>query len=576
MSYEKAYYLEAELEEELNEDEDIEKGLDEDDDDNYDDENGYDADDDDDESENDEFDSEDSDEDDEEKDEEPRPMTYDDLDEYGDDTTEDEEDEHEFGSDDSDVNNDYDSKDVDTLNKLISSEASAVQEYLDADKVTSNRNLSRLYSDIANEERFHIEQLMYAKSKITGEKYEPADPEVKREYEELCNSGMDEDTALSTACDRCAISNDKYYTDDSIDEIIDDINDFTESFVESVTNNLVLASIESNVQDIYLEYADAMYMEAIQNSSDKTVRTDDSVHPIKFIISSFVGILKFIRKIVVRIKEFLRKVHIKDMNKINWIKRHGIKDLFKDGIWLYLWSDDQNHVAGINDAYRYLDLFDRVMKTIQNSMYRKKEISPSSIRSNIPSINNPLKFKNVEDGVRILRNVIFSKEKVIITESNESDLEKIFFGVSENSGQMSLNFYNFLDQLAGHFERLSNDCEELLKSLHELEGNYDSVYSKNPSLYKKLIFGTKSLSKDFTKFSKVIAHDTTVIMKLNTGLYELMKEYDENKKYNRGQNEEAKEDIQNGNFKPKAAPEGLKDYYPSSNEGGKSVRPSRF
>lgn len=559
MSYKNQFYLEAELEEdELTEDEDIEKGLDEDDDDNYDDENDYDADGDDDESENDEFDTEESDEEDE-----PRPMTYADLDEYDDDTSEDEEyDMSDFGSDDSDINNDYDKKDADMLNKLISSETSAVQEYLDANMETSNDNLRRLYVDIANEERFHIEQLMYAKAKLTGEKYEPSDPEVKREYEELCNSGMDEDTALSTACDKCAISNDKYYTDDSINDIIDDINDFTESFVESVTNNLVLASIETNVQDIYLEYADAMYMEAIQNASDKTARTDNGVHPIKFIISTFTGILKFIRKMIVRIKEFLRKVHIKDMNKINWIKRHGIKDLFKDGIWLYLWTNDQNHLAGINDAYRYVDLFDRVMKTIQSSMYSKKEVSPNTIRSNIPSTNNPLKFRNIEDGVRILRNVIFSKEKVIITESNETELEKIFFGISDNgSGQMSLNFYNFLEQLAGYFERLSSDCEELLKSLHELEGNYDSVYSKNPSLYKRLISATKSLSKDFAKFSKVIAHDTTTIMKLNTGLYELMKEFDESKAYNRGQSEEAKEDIKNGKFQTRKTSEGLKDYY---------------
>lgn len=565
MSYEKTYYLEAELEDddtELEEDEDIEKGLDEDDDDNYDDENGYDADSDDDESEDDELDTEDPDEEDE-----PRPMTYDNLDDYDDDTSEEEDDDmSDFGSDDSDINNDYDQKDADALNKLISSEASAVQEYLDANMETSNDNLRRLYVDIANEERFHIEQLMYAKAKLTGEKYEPSDPKVKREYEELCNSGMDEESAMSTACDKCAISNDKYYTNDSINDIIDDIDDFTESFVESVANNLTLASL-NDTQEVYMEYADMFYMEGVQNATDQSVKNSNKIHPIRFIIKTFTGIIKFIRKIVTRIREFLRKVHIKDMNKINWIKKHGIKDLFKEGIWLYTWSDKDDHGENVRALYRYLDLFDRVMATIQNSMHDKKEALPVTQTRVNAKVPNPIKFKNIEHGVRILRNVIFSKEKVIITENNEQDLEKIFFGVTDNgTSSPSWNIYNFLDILSNGFESLSKDCEQLLQDLQDLEGNYDSVYSKNPKLYNLLISSTKGLSKEFGKFSKIITHDTTTIMQLNSGLYELMKEYDESKKYNKGESEEAQEDIANNKFQKKKTSEDLKRYYPDIDE----------
>lgn len=573
MSYKNQFYLEAELDEdELTEDEDIEKGLDEDDDDNYDDENGYDADGDDDESEDDEFDTEDPVEEDE-----PHPMTYADLDEYDDDTSEDEEDDmSDFGSDDSDINNDYDEKDVDILNKLISSETSAVQEYLDANMETSNDNLRRLYVDIANEERFHIEQLMYAKAKLTGEKYEPSDPKVKHEYEELCNSGMDEETAMSTACDKCAISDDKYYTDDSIDEMIDDINDFTESFVESITNNLALASIDmNNVQDVYMEYADMFYMEAIQNVTDRSVKTDTELHPIKFIIKSFVGIIKFIRKIVIRIGGFLKRVHRKDMNKINWIRKHGIKDLFKDGVWMYLWDPDGNHMGSIVDGYVFLDLFRRVMQSIHDSMYKKKEASP--IKSNLDSRMKPIKYDSIEDGVRRLRNVVFSKEKVIITDSNEKDLEKMFFGISDNgTSEMSNNFYNFLENLSKQFEELSKNCETLLQDLRDLEGNYNSVYSKNPKLYRMLLSSTKDLTKSFTKFSKAIVHDTTAVMQLNNGLYELMKEYDESKKYNNGENEESQDDIKNGKYQPKKTSEGLKDYYDNIDTEQTPGVPRRF
>ena len=42
---------------------------------------------------------------------------------------------------------------------------------------------------------------------MTGEKYEPRDPDVKAEYDELMNQdGMDEETAISTMADRGILS----------------------------------------------------------------------------------------------------------------------------------------------------------------------------------------------------------------------------------------------------------------------------------------------------------------------------------------------------------------------------------
>ena len=564
MSYKNQFYLEAELEEdELTEDEDIEKGLDEDDDDNYDDENGYDVDSDDDESEDDEFDTDD----DSDEEDESLSMTYDDdLDDYGDDTSEDEEDDDisDFGSDESDINNDYDRKDADALNKLISSETSAVQEYLDANMETSNDNLRRLYVDIANEERFHIEQLMYAKAKLTGEKYEPSDPEVKREYEELCNSGMDEESAMSTACDKCAISRDRDYTNDSINDIIDDINDFTESFVESTINNLTLASYE-NSQDVYMEYAD-IYMEGIQNVTDRNIRNDNKIHPIRFLVNAFVGIIKFIRRMVKRIIEFLRKIHIKDMNKIRWIQKHGISPLFKDGVWLYTWSDQGDHRDNLRASLQYIDLMSRVLQTIRDSMYNKKEQSPiqsAVVRDLVAGMEfKPIKYRNIEDGVNILRNVVFSKEKVIVKESNQEDLEELFFGISPRSAN-SNNIYNWLEMLGKTYDDLGKKCEQLLEQLKDLEGNYDSVYGKNPKMYNMLISSTKSVSKEITKFSKIMSHDVSKVMELNSGLYELMKEHDDINAYNSGKSDEYKEDLKNGNLKNKEPSEDLKNYMKS-------------
>lgn len=110
-----------------------------------------------------------------------------------------------FGKDQSDVQNDFDPKEVTILMKLMASEADAMNEYMDGAKETNVDVLRRLYADIANEERFHMEQLLFAKCELTGEQYQPKDPEVKSEYEELLKMGMDEETAMQTAVDKCHI-----------------------------------------------------------------------------------------------------------------------------------------------------------------------------------------------------------------------------------------------------------------------------------------------------------------------------------------------------------------------------------
>jgi hypothetical protein len=301
-------------------------------------------------------------------------------------------------------------------------------------------------------------------------------------------------------------------------------------------------------------------LEGIQNVTDRNIRNDNKIHPIRFLVNAFVGIIKFIRKMVKRIIEFLRKIHIKDMNKIRWIQKHGISTLFKDGIWLYTWSDKGDHRDNLRASIQYIDLMSRVLQNISNSMYNKNEQPPiqSAVVKDLVSGMEfkPIKYNSIEDGVNILKNVVFSKEKVIVTDSNQESLEELFFGITPRSTN-SNNIYNWLETLGKSYDNLGKTCEELLDQLKDLEGNYDSAYGKNPKMYNMLISSTKSVSKEITKFSKIISHDVSKVMELNSGLYELMKEHDDINAYNTGSSEEAKEDLKNGNFKRKEPSEDL-------------------
>ena len=110
-----------------------------------------------------------------------------------------------FGNDNSPQQNQYNPKEVERLNELIASENSAIGEYFQASKETNVDVLRRLFSDIGDEERFHVEQLLFAKSQITGERYVPRDPDIKKEYEELLSMGMDEESAMATAVDKVGL-----------------------------------------------------------------------------------------------------------------------------------------------------------------------------------------------------------------------------------------------------------------------------------------------------------------------------------------------------------------------------------
>ena len=172
-------------------------------------------------------------------------------------------DDSELGKDDNGVQNEYDENEVNTLNDLIADEQHAMQQYFKAGKETSNVLLARLYNDIGAEEAFHSEQLLYAKAELTGEKYEPSDPEVKKEYEELLENGMDEETAMYTIADKHKLdAEDNEELDEDLEDIEKDIESLGESFALTMAGlDLMMAVQESaayknhkELNEAYCEY----------------------------------------------------------------------------------------------------------------------------------------------------------------------------------------------------------------------------------------------------------------------------------------------------------------------------------
>ena len=538
------------------EEDDMDFGNDEPDDDSELDDEEDDDDDNDDEV-SDKSDDDDSSSDDEEDDDDAddngryRYMTYDRLEEYGSDDDADDD----FGKDDSDIQNDYNSEDIDALNANIADEVKAIKQYFESAQKTDNPMLSRLYGHIGAEEAMHVEELNYAKSMITGEKYVPSDPEVKKDYEELVAQGMDEDDAMNTALDKYGIykAAETELDDDDSDntEEIEEIETMEYALEQTVMLNLTLSSMDRT--EIFTEYyniaaditiePDSTIQEAVASMAEKAHSGEFKFHPFKFIRSAINAIGNFIKDFVNKIKGFIRKKSYKSKERLKWLKKHGIKDLFKEGVWLYLW-DESGSIRTIDQSFTpFMNMIIALSHSILQTIGKGKETVSQEV-NNLPA---GLKFRNIDQGIDKLRQTVFTKSKVIVTDTNQDELANLFFGLSRGAGlagveklektgnedetqrvvaTKSVNIYNIFEKYANYLEISRKSLNDIADNMEKMEGKPNTLYGHDRNLYNKIIKWTQALLKEMTKFDKVLAHDMSACLKLDNGLYQLMKDYD--------------------------------------------------
>lgn len=470
----------------------------------------------------------------------------DDVDDVDDVVDNDDDDLVNFGKDDSDEQNEYDPKEVERLNNLISSESAGMDEYFDASKETNVDVLRRLYSDIGNEERFHQEQLLYAKSVLTGDKYEPRDPDVKKEYEELLEMGMDEETAMVTAIDKTNIISGDDGDDSDIEDLEEDMNMLEAAFTQfsSVYDMMEIINESGeykNNDELIKQYDmffEAYIMEDVDNMSDNSTKQlmGGTSNPIKLIARAIRAIYKFVISIVKKIKMYINKMRIKNKRRMLWIKKHGIKGLFQSGVKLYFYSD-KTGTYNTDDGARYLFLLTQLTYMIsQNAGI--SDISEPKFPSNIQTIH----FRTISDGLNMLKGVVLSKSKLIITDQNESQIAEDFFGYTEakstktvkdadgkvvSTSVRSKNLFNALESVAEYAVVAAKQSDIVITALANMEGDVNSIYSTDRSTYNKCVSAMKVVADGFNKFIKAISADMNTIMKINNDLYNMTRAADD-------------------------------------------------
>lgn len=478
---------------------------------------------------------------DEDKDDEDLDATLDsieiDSDDEDDDDTDDTKDDVDisnFGSDTSDVQNDYNKKDVEILNHLIAGESETINDYFDGAKDSNDETLRRLYGDIGHEERFHLEQLLYAKSTLTGEKYEPRDPEVKKEYEELLAMGMDEDTAASTAIDKQGMNG----VDDGDDSDMEELEQEAAMLETTLFQNEILTYYceqfsHQNMDDTVNVFIEAYIQEEMDNVTTAPKEVKQIQNPIKLLIKGLKITINGIIRMSRIIRDTATKNKLKTYRKMEWIKKNGISGLFAGGINLFFYSDKANKFDMETPA-KYVDLLYRLSKQVgENCGIRLKASATHN------TIANPIRFNSISEGLNILKNVVLTKTKVIVNDNNKDALAREFFGYSDEKINVKVkhdanqpgvnhsgNIYNRLEVMVMVTQQYCKIAEDILDAFALFEGDVNSIYYKNRALYNKGYTVMKMIVDKYNEFVRAMAHDLKTLIKLDNGILNMTRERD--------------------------------------------------
>jgi hypothetical protein len=420
-------------------------------------------------------------------------------------------------------------------------------EYFDAVKNTNVDVLRRLYGDIGADKAVHQEELMFAKAELTGEPYEPANPDIKNEYQNLLNMGMDESTAMYTAIDKHSVwgGNDALQTMDDSDftQLEYDISLLNQISLQNQIifqlGNLCMSNTKErdHAMQIFSEY---YIMEAVANTkdiADKEVRLPGPLKLIKMAIDGIMNLLKAVRE---KSTEILKRLKMKNDKTALFIKNNGIAGLFKNGVYLYFYDEKQGYID-LSNPVRYIDLMLYIVSKIMESLgIPQTDMHEFKLNFITEEVKNPIRPKTLDEGIKTLKGIIIEKSKVVVDKHNEALLEKEIFGYSDTklNGKMGIRsedgkYLRTSDNVFNRIEFLSKQAEgsmEIIKTWYDeiikLASVNNSIYYTNRVVYNKSIEAFKYVVDQLQKFCNYLAHDLGELLKLNKGLLESVQSID--------------------------------------------------
>lgn len=431
-----------------------------------------------------------------------------------------------MGSDNSQVQNQYSPKEIERLNALLASENSAIGEYFQASKETNVDILRRLYSDIGEEERFHSEQLLFAKSQLTGEPYVPRDPDVKKEYEELLALGMDEESAMTAAVDKVGISRSINANNEEIEQqmeaAIEDMDFIQRSMYQEYVLMNIMNTPSYNREKMMKTYTEAYINEAIYKTDfimeevvNNTENPPQKTGILKMIIRIITGIGGAIRKILDNMKAWGTSLKSNIERKREWLKNHSLADIFKSGIHMYFFDDktfDFDFDSPIKYLHRIFDCMNVIVSELDISV-NKPNISFDSDKSGTYVTN----AEQLDGKVKELGNVRLTKTKIIFNNDKikETFANKVFLVDDQSKYNRGLNgsVHSNFSRLLNDFGSLSGYIGQVSKKVNEMQQQQGSLYFENRQKYERYVGYLKTLTDCCQRFMTSMTSDINEMMK---------------------------------------------------------------
>lgn len=437
-------------------------------------------------------------------------------------------------------NNQYDQQEIAKLMEFVADEADTLSKYMEAAKTSKIDSLQRLYADIGDEERYHMEQLLFAKAEITGEEYKPHDPDIRKEYEELIALGMDEGSAMSTAVDKVNlhITTVTADNDGKIEQAMTAIKEAYEEMerasLYAETLNLIMEHAESTgdyslSEKVMYLYEESFYQEDVTVTTNNVYSREFS--PFKTLIRLIGGIFNLFRKLVSGIKTLIEKGNHRLYAALEFIKNNGPGALFKDGVSLYFWNDRTKSMDTEAILYYANNAWWLLQDVIRTAKIRNGQYSNEALNIQRLFVPHDQKFVKVPPAVNCARNITSLdpvRTKVIVDKDNANGIAEIFFtsydkdkehynsqygrgGIELNPNGIDIagygNFFCILDLIAQTLTTATGLASNVSGELDGLASDSNSIWRKDPAAYKQATEWMQAVVKGLQTISKICVSD---------------------------------------------------------------------
>jgi rubrerythrin len=439
-------------------------------------------------------------------------------------------------------NNQYDPQEVAKIMQFVSDEAKALSDYVEAAKTSKVDILQRLYSDIADEERYHMEQLLFAKAEITGEEYKPHDPDIRKEYEELLSMGMDEGSAMATAVDKFNLHVTTITPEDddklkiAVADVKDAIQEMDIAFLYADTINMITEYCTDDyvLDKLHEIHSPQIFQEDVNVFANNRYSVEPN--PGRFLVQLFSAIHKAFQKIARAIHLLLTKNFARIKKAGEYVKDHGLSQAFAHGTKLYLWND-KSGTFEIDPILYYTNCAlwacqEVARLTKMRGQYTTKMLSIKQV-FDLSSVQKSQYKKKV--GISMCYQYLTSmdpvKTKVVVTPKNMKAIEDQFFkssdtgedtyysrnlkgGEVKNIPQMGIrvspplkNAFNKLDLMFQTITTFSELTKYFTGEFEDLQNDEASIFYKNKKIYNQCVDYLKGVSKGLKEMSKICSHD---------------------------------------------------------------------